>query len=197
MKIKVLSDASVKVLMENEDINTYQMPFSALNQNDAHSLEFICELLFIILEKTGISFLEDDLMIEATGGWGGNYYILVSRSDQSVGIHLKKDGHQLDNVMFIYMFTNPRDFRGLAACFARFSNFIPTDSELFKLGKQYYILLAFDAEQTKNPAFRMLECSLCEYFEKCRRITELEGVLRERGEMLCATLLPFIEKKCV
>lgn len=197
MKIKVLSDASVKVLMENEDINAYQMPFSALNQNDAHSLEFICELLFIILEKTGISFLEDDLMIEATGGWGGNYYILVSRSDQSVGIHLKKDGHQLDNVMFIYMFTNPRDFRGLSACFARFSNFVPTDSELFKLGKQYYILLAFDAEQTKNPAFRMLESSLCEYFEKCRRITELEGVLRERGEMLCATLLPFIEKKRV
>lgn len=197
MKIKVLSDASVKVLMENEDINAYQMPFSALNQNDAHSLEFICELLFIILEKTGISFLEDDLMIEATGGWGGNYYILVSRSDQSVGIHLKKDGHQLDNVMFIYMFTNPRDFRGLATCFARFSNFIPTDSELFKLGKQYYILLSFDAEQTKHPAFSMLGCSLCEYFKKCRHIPELEGVLRERGEMLCATLLPFIEKKRV
>lgn len=188
MIIKKISEECVKVLIETEDINRYNIPYHKLSSNDEESVEFIYRLLFLIFEETGVSFLESAISVEASPACAGNYFLTLSRkSTQSEGMSLRKEG-QVQSDMFIYALDTPEDLWGVRNVLKKYTLFIPERCALYKLAGNYYIIFDFPIEQTTHPDFEKFMRMMDEYLQPLRATPESEGYLCERGKLICPAL---------
>lgn len=190
MKIKKLSEDRVKVLVESEDINRYKVPYQRLSMADEESAEFIYELLFLIFEETGVSFLENAVSLEISPACGGNYYITVTRSEEKDGWVLLTRGSPDSEDMYIFALHKLTDLAGLAALFKIHPTLLPSSSALYKYIDTYYVVLEFPPQLTALDDFSVFLLQLSEYMDPCRARTENEGILLERGRLICSTLFP-------
>ncbi len=197
MKFKVLSENSVKVLVETEDIRRFDMPLSALRADDPKTLEFIYRLLFMVLEETDVSFLESEVTVTARGGYGEGYYIVITRENgpSRDGIRFVMSGDVPENAMFIYTFREYRDILGLRHCLERFPAFAPRGACLRRYGETYYILLEFTPEQVADKNWTIFESELGEFYRKCQKPYDTEAFLAERGTLICPALFEKIKKE--
>ncbi|MBR4086825.1 MAG: adaptor protein MecA, partial [Clostridia bacterium] len=77
--MKVLDENRVKILIEDQDIELYDLPFEKINYDDRYSRAFIMELLQKTYEETGVNFCECKVMVEVIPGVSNSYYILLSK----------------------------------------------------------------------------------------------------------------------
>ncbi len=188
MIIKKLSCDSVKVLIESEDIDKYNVPYHKLSIHDEDSVEFIYRLLFSIYDQTGVSLTEGALNVEAIPACAGNYFITVSRKkDTDEGIFLlKQDDRQGD--IFIFSPDLLEDVEGMALLFASHPDMKPSEAALYCLEEKYYILLRFPLHVSESEDFGIFLLKLSEYATRCPYSFENEGVLHERGRLVCGSL---------
>ncbi len=188
MIIKKISEECVKVLIESEDINRYNIPYHKLSSSDEESVEFIYRLLFLIFEETGVSFLESAISVEASPACGGNYFLTLSRkSEESEGMSLRKEG-QIQSDMFIFALEKIEDLWGVKGAMEQYKCFIPERCALYKMAGSYYVILDFPVEQTGHPDFDKFMRRLGEYLQPLRATPESEGYLCERGKLICPAL---------
>lgn len=180
IKIKPISDQQVKVLVENEDIRKYKIPFEKVSATDNDSMEFIYRLLFMILEETGISFLEDDLNVEVYPACGGNYYVMIAKEKDGDGIRLQKESTDSGD-MHILQIEKAQDIRGAMQCLRQNCALLPHRISLYSYGRAYYLLMEFTPEQVANANFKILKLQLNEFGNFCRKAIEYEGILAEHG----------------
>ncbi len=190
MKIKKISADQVKVLIESEDINRYQVPYHKLSAGDDESVEFIYHLLFLIFDETGVSFLENVISVEAYPACAGNYYITITRTDeQGEGISLTKEDTRGQSA-YIFCIEKLEHLEGVTAVLEQHPSFIPDASPLYKYNGKYYLLLDFSQQQTEKKEFSSFLLRLGEYMFPCKAVPENEGFLLERGKLICAALYP-------
>lgn len=188
MKIKKLSEDKVKVLIESEDIHRYKVPYHRLSTADEQSAEFIYEILFLIFEQTGVSFLECAVSLEATLAYGGNYYITVTKNQDPDGsLHLTKGD---DDCGEIYIFETEKlvdilQFTKLCKNLP----ILPIGDALYKYGKNYYVILEFTAGQIASEDFPVTLIRFSEFLTPCKASIENEGLLLERGQLICRSLM--------
>ena len=188
MIIKKISEECVKVLIESEDINRYNIPYHKLSSSDEESVEFIYRLLFLILEQTGVNMLESAISVEASPACGGNYFLMLSRkNEESEGMSLRKEG-QIQSDMFIFALEDLKDLWGVKAVFEQNRNFIPERCALYRMAGSYYVIIDFPVEQTEHKDFKKMMRQLHEYLLPLRATPESEGYLCERGRLICPAL---------
>lgn len=189
MIIKKISEECVKVLIESEDINRYNIPYHKLSSSDEDSVEFIYRLLFVISEQTGVNLLESAISVEASPACGGNYFLTLSRkNEESEGMSLRKEG-QPQSDMFIFALESAEDLHGVIDVLKQHKCFIPKRCSLYRLTGRYYIIMDFPAEQTEHKDFDKMMRHLGEYLLPLRATPESEGYLCERGELICPALI--------
>ncbi len=184
MIIKKITDKRVKVLIEAKDIRDYKVPYQRLNTADDQSAEFIYKILLKILEETGISFLENALILEATPACGGNYYITITvGNDPDTPLQLRKSGGENDE-MRIFLLQHPDHIRGMQKILAGHPTLLPSESSLYLYQNRLYCTMEFSPMQLEHPKFAALMLQLNEYGLPCRTGVEYEGILVERGKMI-------------
>lgn len=187
MIIKKISDECVKVLIESEDINRYNIPYYKLSSTDEESVEFIYRLLFLIFEQTGISFLETAISVEATPACAGNFFLTITRKEESEGMFLRKEG-ETQSDMFLFALEDLSDLAGVKRVMEEHGRFIPERCSLYKMAERYYVIFDFSVKQTQNEAFEIFLRQLDEYLLPLRATPESEGYLCERGKIICPAL---------
>lgn len=188
MIIKKISDDTVKVLVESEDINHYKVPYHKLSDQDEDSIEFIFELLLLIYEETGVSFLENAVNIQAWPAAGDNFFLEIQKLVEEEGVFFSKEG---DNESDLYIFALDRiaDLSGLMELLSGQAILFPERCELFRLAETYFVVMEFSPTQSSTVAFKKLLIRLCEFALPCRAPRELEGKLCERGRLVCPSLM--------
>jgi len=188
MIIKKINEECVKVLVETQDINRYNVPYHKLSGADEESVEFIYRLLFIIYEETGVSFLESAVSVEASPACGGNYFLTLCRkSEESEGMSLRKEGQTLSDT-FLFSTEHPEELKGLKIALEQYGRFIPNRCALYRMNGTYFVILDFPAEQTALPDFKALTYRIGEYLRPLKATPENEGYLCERGRLICPAL---------
>lgn len=188
MIIKKISEECVKVLIESDDVNRYNIPYYKLSSTDDESVEFIYRLLFLIYEQTGVSFLETAISVEASPACGGNFFLTISRkAEQQEGMFLRKEG-EIQSDMFLFKLETPSDLTGVKSVLEQHKRFIPERCALYKLAGNYYIIFDFSVSQTENEQFEKFIRQLGEYLFPLKATPESEGYLCERGKLICPIL---------
>ena len=188
MIIKKISEECVKVLIESEDINRYNIPYHKLSSSDDDSVEFIYRLLFVISEQTGVNLLESAISVEASPACGGNYFLTLCRKNEdSEGMSLRKEG-QMPGDMFIFAVEAPQDLHGVKCILEQYKYIIPERCSLYQMAERYYVIMDFSVEQTEHRDFDRLMRGLGEYMLPLRATPESEGYLCERGKLVCPAL---------
>ncbi|MBR5782611.1 MAG: adaptor protein MecA [Clostridia bacterium] len=181
MIIKKISDDQVKVLIESTDVNRYRIPYHKLSLQDDESMDFLYHLLFLIFEETGVSFLENAVTVEARLATGGNYFITFTRSEDEEGMLLQKE--EQSEALYIFSPEHIEDIAGFVTALRRMPT-LPSRCALYKWNREYYILLEYPDEPFKSNALTQLN----EYASLCRDSSLLEGILCERGQLICPAL---------
>ncbi len=188
MIIKKISEECVKVLIEADDINRYNIPYYKLSSTDEESVEFIYRLLFLIFEQTGVSFLESAISVEASPACGGNFFLTISRkAEQQEGMFLRKEG-EIQSDMFLFKLERLSDLKSVKTVLEQYRRFIPERCALYKLFGTYYIIFDFSVSQTQNEHFEKFLRQLSEYLLPLKATPENEGYLCERGKLICPAL---------
>ena len=187
MIIKKISEDQVKVLIESADINQYKTPYHKLNIQDEDSIEFIYQLLFLIYEQTGVSFLENAVFVEARPAQGCNYFITFTRkAEEDEGILLQKE--DLQEALYIYMLRRLEDLPAFLRALRTHKALLPHRCALYRMKESYYIILEYSPEQSRGAEFDKLLLILNEFAERCSMPAELDGRLIERGKTICDAL---------
>lgn len=182
MLVKVLDENRVKILMEDQDIALYDLPFEKLNYDDPFSRAFIYELIQKTYDQTGVNFQDCRVMIEVVPGVSRTYYILLTRMERDGREKIEFDkADRTDTEMYIFKVEHGADvlrlFRGMR-------RYRPEKSELYVYKNRYYLALAFPPHVTAEPEFARFLFRLEEYGSRCRYHYTNEAVLKEWGELL-------------
>ena len=182
MLVKVLDENRVKILMEDQDIEFYGLPFERINYEDPLSRAFIYELIQKAYDQTGVDFQDCRLMIEVVPGVSRAYYILLSK--------MEADGHEkiefdkadrTDTEVYIFRLNHGSD---VLKFFEVMRDFRPDTSELYRYRNSFYVTLSFPVSMTVMPEFSRFLMRLEEYGGRCRYHYTNEALLREWGELL-------------
>ena len=185
MLVKVLDENRVKILMEDHDVELYDIPFEKLNYDDPLSRAFIYELIQKTYDQTGVNFQDCRVMIEVVPGVSRTYYILLTRMEREGRERIEFDkADRADAEMYIFRVTNGSDVLKL---FHYMDRFRPEISELYRYKQQYYILLSFSPDVMLDPYFPSFLSGLEEFGGRCRFHYINESILKEWGELLLDT----------
>ncbi|MBQ7935131.1 MAG: adaptor protein MecA [Clostridia bacterium] len=182
MLVKVLDENRVKILMEDQDIDLYDLPFEKLNYDDPFSRAFIYELIQITYDQTGVNFQDCRLMIEVVPGVSRTYYILLTKMQLEGREKIEFDkADRTELEMYIFRVERGSD---VLKFFRSLKTHQPEKSDLYFYNGSYYIALSFPPHFSNDPAFlRFLHC-LEEFGGRCRFRYTNESILREWGERL-------------
>lgn len=184
MLVKVLDENRVKILMEDQDIALYDLPFEKLNYDDPFSRAFIYELIQKTYDQTGVDFQDSRVMIEVVPGVSRTYYILLTRMEQGGREKIEFDkADRTDTEMYIFKVERGADVLKL---FRSMRAYRPEKSELYFYKNRYYVALAFPPHVTSQSEFARFLARLEEYGGRCRYHYMNEAVLKEWGELLLA-----------
>lgn len=182
MLVKVLDENRVKILMEDQDIAYYDLPFEKLNYDDPISRAFIYDLIQKTYEHTGVDFKNSRVMIEVIPGVSGSYYVLLTRMEQTGKEKIEFDKTECcDREM--YIFKLERAYQ-LSPFFKRFTCQPPEQSRLYFYGNAYYAVVTFSPTVVNGENFRLILLSLEEFGSRCRYHFANEGLLKEWGECI-------------
>ncbi len=182
MLLKVLDQDHVKILMEDHDVDFYDLPFEKLDYDDPTSKAFLYDLIQKTYNQTGVNFLDSRLMIEVIPGVSRSYYVLLTRisSDGSEKVAFDKaDPAELE--MYLFRFEQSND---VLKFFQELKIHRPTRSDLYYFRKKYYAALSFSSHTVNEPDFSVFLDHLSEYGERCSFHYVNEATLREWGEYL-------------
>ena len=182
MLVKALDENRVKVLIEDRDIDRYDLPFEKLNYDDQNSRAFIYEILEEAYDQTGINFRNCRLMIEVIPGVSRSYYVLLTRILQNGDEKIEFDkADRTESEMYIFKIDQgSKVFR-----FFRFLSKIPPQkSDLYFYNQHFYVALSFAPYVVEKEDFRWFIHGLEEFGERCSFRYSNEALLREWGERL-------------
>lgn len=182
MLVKVLDQNRVKILMEDQDVEFYGLPFEKINYDDPHSRAFIYELIQKTYDQTGVDFKDCRVMIEVIPGVSGAYYILLSKMEREGQDRIEFDkAERSDSEVYVFRLS-----RGVEVL--RFFEFLqkcqPEISELYFYLNDYYVMLTYPAPMTVKEEFLQFLTRLEEYGGRCRYQYENEALLKEWGVLL-------------
>ncbi len=179
MLLRALDANRVKILMEDQDILNYDLPFEKLNYDDDYSRAFIYELIQTTYEKTGIDFKNSRIMIEVIPGVSRSYYIILSRLDSEGAGDIEFDKTERpEEACYIYSLHTAKN---IFPFFRSLLRYPPIKSYIFFFYDQYYILLYFAIENAK---IAHLAAILDEFGSLCQYHLMNDAFLMEHGECL-------------
>ncbi len=182
MLVKVLDENRVKILMEDQDIEFYGLPFEKINYDDPHSRTFIYELIQKTYDQTGVNFQDCRVMIEVVPGVSRTYYILLSKMDADGLEKIEFDKTDRSDIeVYIFRLNGGTD---VLKFMEKLDRYTPVQSELYYYGDCYYIALSFQSDLTASPEFSLFLMQLEEYGGRCRYHYINESLLREWGRLL-------------
>ena len=179
MLLKILDRDRVKILMENDDVDYYDLPYEKLNYEDPASKAFIYDLIQKTYEQTGVDFLDCRLMIEVIPGVSRTYYVLLTRLNGNGSKKVEFDKiEQAELEMYLFRFERGSD---VFKFFKNMKRYCPEKSDLFLYGRMYYVALSFSGNMVNDGGFVAFLEQLSEYGERCQFHPINEAILRERG----------------
>ena len=182
MLVKVLDENRVKILMEDQDIELYDLPFEKLNYDDPFSRAFIYELIRKTYDQTGVNFQDCRVMIEVVPGVSRTYYILLTKIEQEGEEKFEFDkADRTDREMYIFQIDHGTD---VFKFFKNMKPFRPETSALYYYQSHFYALLSFAPPDTATPEFALFLLRLEEFGQRCRYHYMNESLLKEWGELL-------------
>ncbi|PWM41044.1 MAG: hypothetical protein DBX52_02425 [Clostridiales bacterium] len=182
MLVKVLDENRVKILMEDQDIDFYDLPFEKLNYDDPFSRAFIYELIQKTYDQTGVNFQDCRVMIEVVPGVSRTYYILLTKIERDGREKIEFDkADRTDTEMYIFKVDRGADVLKFFRAMRRYQ---PEKSDLYFYKNSYYIALSFSPHVTVEPDFARFLFQLEEYGGRCRYHYMNESILKEWGERL-------------
>ena len=182
MLVKALDENRVKILIEDRDIDYYDLPFEKLTYEEPTSRAFIYELLEKAYDQTGVNFMDCRLMIEVIPGVSRSYYILLTKilRDGDEKVEFDK-ADRSESEMYIFKIDRGSEV-------IRFFQYLkmtpPEKSDLYFYNNAFYIALSFPMYETKKKEFQWFLHGLEEHGERCRFRYSNEALLREWGERL-------------
>lgn len=185
MLLKVLDENRVKILIEDQDIEFYDLPFDKIDYDDRHSQAFIMELLEKTYEETGVNFCECKVMVEVIPGVSNSYYILLSKMEGSGDRKIEFDKAEIsENDTYIFCLETAEK---LIVFLGKLGSVYPIKSEVYFYNDLYYVLLNFSPQLTSTDAFGFFLNKMAEYGKRCTFKVINEAVLKEWGELLMGT----------
>ncbi len=182
MLVKVLDENRVKILMEDQDIEFYGLPFEKINYDDPLSRAFIYDLIQKTYDQTGVNFQDCRVMIEVVPGVSRTYYILLTKIQREGREKIEFDkADRVDTEVYIFKIDHGSD---VLKFFRSMMQFRPDISELYSYKNCYYVTLTFSASLTVKPEFALFLMQLEEYGGRCRYHYINESLLKEWGELL-------------
>lgn len=182
MLLKVLDENRVKILIEDQDIALYDLPFEKINYDDRYSRAFIMELLQKTYEETGMNFCECKVMVEVIPGVSNSYYILLSKIDGEGDRQIEFDkAEPLENDAFIFTMKTADE---LMRFLKQIDLFYPIKNEVYFYYDAYYVLLHFTPQIASKNEFGYFLSKMEEYGERCKFKVINEAVLMEWGDLL-------------
>ena len=182
MLVKVLDENRVKILMEDQDVEFYDLPFEKINDEEPQVRSFLYDLIQKTHEETGVNLKNCRLMVEVIPGVSRSYYILITRMPGDGTEKLEFDKiDRTDSEMYLFKIN---DGAGVLRFFDYLKNFRPAKSELYYYQHCYYAALAFRPYQTARADFSSFIMQLEEFGGRCRYHSANEATLREWGELL-------------
>ena len=182
MLVKVLDENRVKILMEDQDIEIYDLRFEKLNYEDPLSRAFIYELIRKTSDQTGVNFQDCRVMIEVVPGVSRTYYILLTKMEQEGEEKIEFDkAVRTATEMYIFRVDRGSD---VLKFFKHMRQFRPETSALYLYQNHYYTMLSFAPPVTITPEFALFLLRLEEFGGRCRYHYINESLLREWGELL-------------
>ncbi len=182
MLVKVLDENRVKILMEDQDIEFYGLPFEKINYDDPLSRAFIYDLIQKTYDQTGVDFQDCRVMIEVVPGVSRTYYILLSKMEKDGREKIEFDkAERTDTEVYIFRIDHGSD---VLKFFEGLKEFRPDTSELYCYRNSYYVTLSFPAALTVKPEFSLFLMRLEEFGGRCRYHYTNEALLKEWGELL-------------
>lgn len=182
MLLKVLDENRVKILIEDQDIELYDLPFEKINYDDRYSRAFIMELLQKTYEETGMNFCECKVMVEVIPGVSKSYYILLSKIDGPGDMQIEFDkAEATENDAYIFCIETAEK---LIRFLKQFNFFYPIKNDVYFYNNSYYVLLNFSPQITSRNEFGSFLSKMEEYGERCKFRIINEAVLKEWGILL-------------
>lgn len=182
MLLKVLDENRVKILIEDQDIVLYDLPFEKINYDDRYSRAFIMELLQKTYEETGLNFCECKVMVEVIPGVSNSYYILLSKIEGNGEKQIEFDkAESSENDAYIFCLKTAED---LIRFLKQIHLFYPIKNDVYFFNDSYYVLLNFTPQVTSKNEFGLFLSKMEEYGERCKFKIINEAVLKEWGELL-------------
>ena len=186
MLVKVLDENRVKILMEDRDIELYNLPFEKLNYDDPFSRSFLYELIQKTFEQTGVNFKDCHVMIEVIPGVSRSYYILLSKMlNEGVGQIEFDKSERIESDEYIFKVQNGYEVLRFSEKLRAFS---VLHCDLYVYKELFYFVFAFSTrnEDLIKSALSELE----EYGVKCRYHITNEAILHEWGVHLFGPQIP-------
>lgn len=182
MLLKVLDENKVKILIEDQDIEFYDLPFEKINYDDRYSRAFIMELLQKTYDETGLNFFECKVMVEVIPGVSNSYYILLSKMDGhgDKKIEFDKAEPSENDVYIFHLKSAEKLILFLKQCHSLYS----IKNEVYFYNNSYYVVLNFTPQMTSKNEFGLFLSKMEEYGERCKFKIINEAILKEWGELL-------------
>ncbi len=182
MLVKVLDENRIKILMEDQDVDLYNLPFERINEEETAVRSFIYDLLEKAREETGIDLNNSSLMVEVIPGVSRSYYILITRIPGEGNEKIEFE-HNLsfEPEMYLFLIDNGSDL----LCFINQLKLYPPEKiEVFYFQKKYYVMFSYDQRRLESYGFSSFLLRLEEFGKRCRFHSINIGLLREWGEQI-------------
>ncbi len=182
MLVKVLDENRVKILMEDQDIDYYDLPFERINEGEPHVQSFLYGLLEKTRDETGLDLNNCSLMVEVIPGVSRSYYILITRISGEEKDKISFDKmERMDLEMYLFFI---QDGKEVLDFLNHLKSFPPEKCELYYYRKGYYVALMYRPYQTARPGFASFIMQSEEFGGRCRYSAMNIGILREWGERI-------------
>ncbi len=187
MQVKVLDENRIKILMEDQDVEYYDLPFERINEEEPLVQEFLSDLLKRTKTEIGLDLHNSSLLVEVIPGSSRSYYILITRmagqEDAKTSLYSEESAKA---EMYLYMINDGED---VLRFFEQLRAYPPETAELFYYRKCYYAALYYRSRQISHPSFYSLLMQLEEFGGRCDYHAANIGLLRERAELVSNSFL--------
>ena len=182
MLLKILDQDRVKILMEEQDIEQYGLPFEKLNYDDPYSRSFIYELIQKTYDETGIDLSESRVMIEVVPGVERAYFILISRIKEKGEQRIEFDKAELPEMdQYIFVFAD-------AMAVLQFIDWVqstyPLECVVYYYNQKYYAVLSYGYNTLKEKGFERELRRMEEFGTRCEYQYINSAILKEFGDEL-------------
>ncbi len=182
MLVKVLDERRVKILIEDQDVSVYNLPFEKLNYDDPYSKSFIYDLIRKTYEQTGIDFQDCCVMIEVIPGFARSYFILLTKMEEDGEKKVEFDkAERSEPEVYIYKMDRGGE---VLRFFSSLNAYQPEISELYYYEGHYYVVLTFPPHVVAEKGFLLFLEQLNEFAHRCKYRYYNSGLLSEWGEVL-------------